>query len=80
MDCGSFVEQAILMHYANDRTLLDLDDSTNRANIYISALMVINASDINSLSSFEDNTVVCTSYTATLAPLSMSDKERPNEA
>jgi hypothetical protein len=63
MNCGSFVEQSILMHYADDSTFLSLDDSTNSANVYIGALMVVNSSDVNILSSFEDNTDVCTGYT-----------------
>jgi hypothetical protein len=63
MNGGSYVEQGILMHYANDRTLLSLDDSTNCANVDIGALMVFNPSDVNSLSSFEDNMDVCTGYT-----------------
>jgi hypothetical protein len=63
MNGGSFVEQGILMHYANERTLLSLNDSTNSANVYISALMIINSSDVNCLSSFEDDTDICTGYT-----------------
>jgi hypothetical protein len=67
------------MHDANDRTFLSLDDPTNSANVNVGTLMVVNSSDVNSSSSFEDSTDVRTGYT-TLAPLSMSDKERPDEA
>jgi hypothetical protein len=54
---------SILMHYANDRTFLSLDDSTNSTNVYIGALLVVNSSDVNSSSGFEDNTDIYTGYT-----------------
>jgi hypothetical protein len=63
MNCGYFVEQGILMHNANERTLLSLDDSTNSANVYVSTLIVVNSPDVNSSSSFKDNMDVCTGYT-----------------
>jgi hypothetical protein len=79
MNSGSLIEQCILVHDANNRTLLSLDYSTNSANVNVSALMVVNPSDVNSSSSFEDDSDVCTA-TPPLAPLSMSDKDWPEEA
>jgi hypothetical protein len=63
MNSRPFVDQGILVHNANDRTSLGLDYSTNSANVNVSALMVIYSYDINSSSSFEDDTDVCACYT-----------------
>jgi hypothetical protein len=63
MNSGSLIEQCILVLDANNRTLPSLDHSTNSANVYVSALMVVNPSDVNSSSSFEDDSDVCTGYT-----------------
>jgi hypothetical protein len=63
MNSGSPVEQCILMRNANDRTFLSLDYSTNSANVNLSELMAIYSSNVNSASSFEDDTHVCTGHT-----------------
>ena len=57
------------MHNANDWTLLSLNDSTNSSNIYVGALMIVNSSDVNSSSSFKDDTDICTGYTTISASI-----------
>jgi hypothetical protein len=52
----------ILVHNTSNGAFLGWDYSTNSTNINIGALMIINSSDINISSGFEDDAYVVTCY------------------
>jgi hypothetical protein len=51
------------MHDTNHGAFLGLDNSPNSTNIYVDTLVIINSSDINSMSSFENGLYFSTSNT-----------------
>jgi hypothetical protein len=61
---GPFVMQGILVHNTIDGAFLGLDFSTNCTNVNVGAMMIIDTSDISSLSSFKDGAYICTCYTS----------------
>jgi hypothetical protein len=51
---GSLTECGILVLDTNNGAFLGLDDSTNNINDYVGTFVIINSSDINSMSGFEN--------------------------